>query len=126
MERDSPDGAMDVTVQLSECAEEDAARLFGMLGTLFRSDWAPEAAPAAPGAGPGAGPDVWMAQFAVTAEAERARAVALGAPVAVELQGSPYAVEKLRGVLEGAFTVAEEMTVAGDQERQTRLRLTPR
>lgn len=115
---------MEVTVQLSECGGEDAEALFDMLGALFRTDWDPEAARGA--AGTAAGPDVWMAQFDVTAGGERAEAVALGTPVAAELQGSPQAVEKLRGVLEEAFTVAEELTVAGDQERQTRLRLSRR
>ncbi|MDJ1137350.1 hypothetical protein [Streptomyces iconiensis] len=120
MESETPSGVMEVTVQLSECGEEDAHAVFGMLGALYRSDWDPAAAG---GAGTGTGPDVWMAQFDVTPGDERASAVALGTPVAAELQGSPQAVDRLRSVLEDAFAVREEMTVAGDQERQTRLRL---
>lgn len=68
----------------------------------------------------------WRSSTSRRAPAERPEPVALATPVAAELQGPPTAVDKLLRVLDDAFTVREELHVAGDQETQLRLRLESR
>ena len=112
-------GDREVSMQLSECGGTDAEAVFEALGALFPSDWEPDGAPARA--------DVWMAQFDIAQGGGRRPApVALDAPVAAELQGPPTAVDTLHRVLADAFTVHEELRVAGDQETQLRLRLESR
>jgi len=119
MTAEMSEGEMEVSVELSECACEDAEAVFGVLGGLFPSDWAelrPEGRKA----------NVWLSRFDVARDSGRPEAVALGSPVTAELQGSPYAVERLHRVLLEAFGVVEVLEVAGDQEKQLRLRLETR
>jgi hypothetical protein len=106
-------------VQLSECGGADAEAVFEVLDALFPSDWEPGAERLKA--------DVWMAQFDIAQGSEqRPEPTVLATPVAAELQGPPGAVDKLHRVLDDAFTVREELHVAGDQETQLRLRLESR
>ncbi|GAA2619117.1 hypothetical protein [Streptomyces axinellae] len=115
MVADTSGGDREVSVQLSECGGADAESVFESLCALFPSDW--ESGGALGQA------DVWMAQFdtARGSGGRRPAPVALDAPVAAEIQGPPTAVDTLHRVLGDAFTVREELRVAGDQETQLRL-----
>lgn len=119
MASEMSEGEREVSVELSDCACEDAEAVFGMLSGLFPSDWSeqrPEGREA----------NVWLSRFDVSGAGGRPADVTLGSRVTAELQGSPQAVDKLHGVLTEAFGVTEVMEVAGDQERQLRLRLETR
>ncbi|WP_369199836.1 hypothetical protein [Streptomyces sp. PU-14G] len=119
MTAEMSEGEWEVSVELSDCACEDAEAVFRVLGGLFRSDWnelQPEGRKA----------NVWLSRFDVSGDGGRPDAVTLQSPVTAELQGSPHAVERLHGVLTEAFGVVEVLEVAGDQEKQLRLRLETR
>jgi hypothetical protein len=119
MTAEMSEGEMEVSVELSECLCEDAEAVFGVLSGLFPSDWAqlqPEGRKA----------NVWLSRFDVSRHSGRPEAATLGTPVTAELQGSPQAVERLHRVMLEAFGVVEVMEVAGDQEKQLRLRLETR
>ncbi|MGP3976616.1 hypothetical protein ACTWQF_21915 [Streptomyces sp. 8N114] len=119
MTAEMSEGEMEVSVELSGCACEDAEAVFGVLSGLFPSDWTelqPEGRKA----------NVWLSRFDVSGDSGRPEAVTLGAQVTAELQGSPQAVERLHRVLLEAFGVVEVLEVAGDQEKQLRLRLETR
>ncbi|WP_326689911.1 MULTISPECIES: hypothetical protein [unclassified Streptomyces] len=119
MVADMSGGDREVSVQLSECGGADAEVVFEVLDALFPSDWKSGAERRKA--------DVWMAQFDIAqGTGRRPEPVALATPVAAELQGPPTAVDKLLRVLDDAFTVREELHVAGDQETQLRLRLESR
>ncbi|MBI0380164.1 hypothetical protein JBE27_28810 [Streptomyces albiflaviniger] len=51
------------------------------------------------------------------------RPASLTAPVTADLQGGPLQVRQMADVLARAFEVREQGAVAGDQERELRLRL---
>ncbi|NSC22123.1 hypothetical protein FM076_13355 [Streptomyces albus subsp. chlorinus] len=119
MTAEMSEGEMEVSVELSDCACEDAEAVFRVLSGLFPSDWGelrPEGRKA----------NVWLSRFDVTREAAQPDVVPLGSRVTAELQGSPYAVERLHRTLLEAFGVVEVLEVAGDQEKQLRLRLESR
>ncbi|MBO8188523.1 hypothetical protein [Streptomyces spirodelae] len=119
MTAEMSEGEMEVSVQLSDCACEGAEVVFRLLGGLFPSDWAelqPEGRKA----------NVWLSRFDVSRDVGQPDTPALGTPVTAELQGSPQAVERLHRVLLAAFGVVEVLEVAGDQEKELRLRLETR
>jgi hypothetical protein len=118
--------AAEVMVVLTGCAPEDADRVFGALGAVF---------PACSGLGPGhpgvAGarrehPVVWTNCFDVRSHGEAAHHTLLGGPVKAALLGGTHAVREIEDALSKAFAVEEIGKVAGDQEVEVRLRLTPR
>ncbi|WP_030406410.1 hypothetical protein [Streptomyces albus] len=116
MTAEMSEGEMEVSVELSDCACEDAEAVFGVLSGMYPSDWGelrPEGRKA----------NVWMSRFDVSGDGGRPQPVPLGSRVTAELQGSPYAVERLHRALLDAFGVVEVLEVAGDQEKQLRLRL---
>ncbi|MER7413240.1 MULTISPECIES: hypothetical protein [Streptomyces] len=111
-------GDMEVSMQLSDCVDEDVEAVFGMIGAVYPSDW--ETGATRQGHREVC---VWTTQFDMAPDSPPAQPVELAQDVAAELQGAPRAVRKLQAVLGDAFHVSEEMVVAGDQELQVQLRL---
>ncbi len=66
---------------------------------------------------------VWSATYDVSAVREQAAPARLTEPVSVTLQGGYRAVDQLREQLESAFSVSEEGSASGDQEKELQLRL---
>ncbi|WP_434588766.1 hypothetical protein [Streptomyces sp. A5-4] len=109
-----------VLVELTGCSKEDAHTVFGALRTSFESDRASDDVPAEQ---PGARPTVWSATFDVADVRQQAAPTRLAGPVPATVQGGYEAVDRLREQLDAAFTVQEEGTASGDQEKELQLRL---
>ncbi|MQY14569.1 hypothetical protein SRB5_47370 [Streptomyces sp. RB5] len=110
-----------VTVGLSACSAQDAAAVLEALGDTFETNWRRGEPP--PEAAPGH-PQVWVATVDTAHPAGAAHPPALGASVTADLQGGYLAVDRVRDALADTYTVREEGTAAGDQEKDVRLRLT--
>ncbi|AVH54917.1 MULTISPECIES: hypothetical protein [Streptomyces] len=119
---EGPLPASQVQVVLSDCSAEDAGRLFAVLCGQFSSDRCAEDEPHERAEHR---PTVWSGTFdTATAPKSTAKPTArLSGPVSLEAQGTPGAVQRLRDVLDEAFTVQERTEEAGDQEVQVRLRV---
>ncbi|QCX81806.1 hypothetical protein C9F11_41130 [Streptomyces sp. YIM 121038] len=109
-----------VQVVLSDCSAADADAVFGALCTHFRGDRGDDA----PRQTEATRPAVWTGSFQASRAPGPVPGVLLSGSVTADLQGGPAAVDRLRAVLEGAFSAAAEGTVSGDQEVQVQLRLT--
>ncbi len=116
--------AAEVMVVLTGCAPQDADRVFEALGAVFPACSHSEH-PAAEAAAQ-EHPVVWTNCFDVRTRGEAPHRAAIEGPVKAALLGGVRAVQDIREALGQAFTVAEEGKVAGDQEVEVRLRLTPR
>ncbi|WP_405792763.1 hypothetical protein [Streptomyces sp. NBC_01506] len=114
---------MEVTVELSGCATQDAHAVFGALRTVFASDRAPDDRPREVA---GARPTVWSSTFDVSEVRRKAGPTRLSEPVTADLQGGYWAVAKLQEELTGAFAVRVLGKAAGDQEQEVQLRLDTR
>ncbi|MFF9145693.1 hypothetical protein ACF1BN_12640 [Streptomyces sp. NPDC014861] len=113
----------DVTVQLSECRQEDARAVFEVLDHYYRlEDLEP---PSPSGAGPVA--TVWMATFDTSGgQREEVRPPRLDGRVGALLTGGYQAVSEVERVLAAGFAVESRQTVSGDQETEARLLLASR
>lgn len=114
--------ASQVQVVLSECSATDAGNLFQALQGRFASD---RAAGDEPHESEQRRPTVWAGTFDMARPAEHAGkpAAHLSGPVTADVQGSPHAVQQLRGALDECFTVHEMGMDSGDQEVEVQLRL---
>ncbi|WP_030566061.1 hypothetical protein [Streptomyces aureocirculatus] len=126
-----------VTVELSDCSAEDAAAVFDLLRAAF-----PQAAPAdaptgasdtdgASGAAAGGGgkATVWTETFDIAAAGEAAppgTAGTLSRPVSADVQGGYVGVDRMRTFLASAFSVSDEGSAFGDQEKDVHLCLSNR
>ncbi|MFD4630156.1 hypothetical protein ACFVYR_20200 [Streptomyces sp. NPDC058284] len=114
-----------VTVELSGTAN-DAESVFTVLKAAFASDREDGAAPRS--ARDGGGPTVWSGVF----DTARPAGGGPGGPppldgaVTATVQGGYVAVDQIVKVLSAAFTVAEEGSASGDQEKDVTLRLESR
>ncbi|MFF4350140.1 hypothetical protein [Streptomyces sp. NPDC001530] len=116
--------ASQVQVVLSDCSAADAGQLFAVLCGRFASDRCAEDEPReAKGH-----PTVWTGTFDTAEEPEGAAVPPgrLSGPVTAEVQGTPFAVQRLRHTLDETFAVQELGKDAGDQEVQVKLRLEAR
>ncbi|MFK4070931.1 hypothetical protein [Streptomyces sp. NPDC029674] len=111
-----------VTVELSGAAD-DAGSVFGVLEAVYASDR--DGSPASAGA---PGPTVWSGVFdtARPAGGEPGGTPSLSGPVSAAVQGGYVAVDQIVTVLSAAFTVTEEGSASGDQEKDVSLRLESR
>ncbi|WP_030659525.1 hypothetical protein [Streptomyces rimosus] len=108
-------------VVLSAQSPADAEAVLGTLRSCFASDRAdgdtPHDEPKQPGH-----PMVWTENFETSeVQGDVRKGTQPSAPVTVNLQGSPLAVDRLRDVLTRAFAVRMEGTVSGDQEVELQL-----
>ncbi|MEU6848285.1 hypothetical protein ABZ930_41170 [Streptomyces sp. NPDC046716] len=119
----APDNHL-VTVTLSGCGDRDAHTVLSHLAAEF-PDRSP--APDTLEAG-GASPTVWTAEFDALADGSgtASAARAIDGPVSVTAQGAPNDVTTLRAALARAFTVDDEGSASGDQELDSRFRLSAR
>ncbi|GAA3379128.1 hypothetical protein GCM10020367_61450 [Streptomyces sannanensis] len=109
-----------VTVQLSDCAMDDARAVFDALGQAF----APEAASGArPAPGGRATPTVWITTFDVATPQGETRPAQLTAPVTALLTGDHGAVARVKHALDEMFTVRAIGTSSGEHEMDLRLLL---
>ncbi len=113
----------DVTVQLSDCRQEDARAVFEVLDHYYRlEDVEP---PPTEGAGPAA--TVWMATFDTAAgQREEVRPPRLTGKVGALLTGGYHAVAEVEKVLATGFDIESLQAVSGDQETEARLLLASR
>ncbi|MEU5689455.1 hypothetical protein [Streptomyces venezuelae] len=111
-----------VTVELSGTAE-DAGSVFDVLKAVYASD-----RDGGPTASDASGPTVWSGVFdtARPAGGGPGGAPSLRGAVTAGVQGGYVAVDQLVTVLEAAFTVTEQGSASGDQEKDVSLRLESR
>ncbi|MFD9006675.1 hypothetical protein ACFV0T_38010 [Streptomyces sp. NPDC059582] len=109
-----------VTVSLTGASRADATTVFDVLRTAFPTD---RPADAAPQEQQGNHPVVWTAQFEPTPERIPTGPISLEGSLTATLQGGYAAVDRLCEALEAAFTVHEQGTVSGDQEKEVDLRI---
>jgi hypothetical protein len=112
--------AQQVLVALSGISKDDANAVFGVLRACYRSDQASAGLPQDTTQGR---PAVWTSIFEVADPRAEPRPTSLTAPVTADLQGGPRQVRQMTDVLARAFDVREQGAMAGDQEREVRLRL---
>ncbi|MFI0816540.1 hypothetical protein ACH4TX_36470 [Streptomyces sp. NPDC021098] len=115
--------AAQVVVALSGHSKEDADAVFGVLHACFPSGPHSDAPPREEAEGH---PTVWSETFEVAGVRREPAPTPLGAPLTADLQGGPRQVEQLRDALATTFAVRDEGRMAGDQERELRLRLESR
>ncbi|WP_328535836.1 hypothetical protein [Streptomyces sp. NBC_00344] len=114
-----------VKVALTGHSHDDAAAVFEALRAAFPSDRAASDVPQSEA--DDARPTVWTASYEVReAPQGEPAATSLKGSVTATVQGGYRAVDVLRGVLEGAFSVQEKGTASGDQEKETELVLESR
>ncbi|MFF3394101.1 hypothetical protein ACFYW1_24595 [Streptomyces sp. NPDC002669] len=113
----------EVSVVISGCGKGDARMVFDVLRAAFTTD---RASVDVPQDLAGSRPTAWAVTVDVTEARVVSGAVALDAPVSVDVQGGYWAVEQLRRSLAHAFDVQVVGTVSGDQEEEVRLRLRSR
>ncbi|MEU6387804.1 hypothetical protein [Streptomyces sp. NPDC046939] len=113
-----------VTVNLSNCAEQDAQRVLSYLTSVF-SDQAPT----------DNGPDsdaepttVWTAQLDVSAGSSSSgnSAEPIEGEVTVGAQGVPHEVNAVRKALAEAYDLKDAGSASGDQELDSQFTLSPR
>ncbi|MEV4449251.1 MULTISPECIES: hypothetical protein [Streptomyces] len=112
-----------VQVVLDACSVADADTVLRVLGTRF----AEESGDDMPRHDSTARSDTWTGAFLVGRDVRDAALpsdLSLDGSVAVELQGGPVAVDRLRQTLTSAFGVEVSGSASGDQEIDLRLRLT--
>ncbi|MFF2134172.1 hypothetical protein ACFVW1_54525 [Streptomyces olivochromogenes] len=112
-----------VKVVLDACSVAVADTVLRVLGTRF----AEESGDDMPRHDSTARSDTWTGAFLVGRDARDATLpsdLSLNGSVAVELQGGPVAVDRLRQTLTSAFGVQVSGSASGDQEIDLRLRLT--
>ncbi|MFH8409168.1 hypothetical protein ACH4FX_30915 [Streptomyces sp. NPDC018019] len=108
-------------VVLSAQNPADAEAVFGTLRSCFASDRADGDTPHGE-SGHSGHPMVWTENFETSeVQGDVRQGSQPSAPVTVNLQGSPLAVDRLRDVLTRAFSVRTEGTVSGDQEVELQL-----
>ncbi|NJQ00332.1 hypothetical protein [Streptomyces zingiberis] len=113
-----------VSVQLTDCAQEDAEAVFAVLGRAF--PLAEEVSGHAPGAEDGR-PTVWSATVDVEGSGDTAtEGGPLTGAVIADVSGGYAAVGTVRTALEAPFAVEDKGSSSGDQEMEVRLRITPR
>ncbi|MFH8796843.1 hypothetical protein [Streptomyces sp. NPDC017941] len=127
-----------VTVELSDCSAQDAAAVFDLLRAAF-----PQAAPAdapagasgtdgasgSPAGDAGGEATVWTETFDIAAAGEAAppgTAGSLSRPVSADVQGGYVGVDRMRTFLASAFSVSDEGSAFGDQEKDVHLCLSNR
>ncbi|MFB7942603.1 hypothetical protein [Streptomyces sp. NPDC056049] len=113
----------DVTVQLSDCRQEDARAVFEVLDHYYRlEDLEP---PSPSGTAPVA--TVWMATFDTSGgQREEVRPPRLAGKVGALLTGGYQAVSEVERVLAAGFDIESHQAVSGDQETEARLLLASR
>ncbi|MFK0257115.1 hypothetical protein [Streptomyces sp. NPDC090445] len=111
----------EVTVVVSDCAEEDARAVFATLDAAFTAEKAEKTT----GPRSGSGATVWASAYDVAAPAEATPAAVapLAHQVSVEAQGGYRAVDRVVAVLDSAFVIDTVGTAAGDQEKDIHLRI---
>ncbi|MFD8011000.1 hypothetical protein [Streptomyces sp. NPDC058955] len=113
----------DVTVQLSDCRQEDARAVFEVLDHYYRLE---DIEPPGP-AGSGPATTVWMATFDTSGgQREEPRPPRLTGKVGALLTGGYHAVGEVERVLAGSFDIESLQAVSGDQETEARLLLASR
>ncbi|KAF4409105.1 MULTISPECIES: hypothetical protein [Streptomyces] len=110
-----------VSVQLTDCARQDADAVFSALGTAFPTVVEPSAH--GPEAADGR-PTVWSTTVDVERAGEITAGASLSGPVVADISGGYQAVEQVRRALKGCYHAEEEGGASGDQEKELRLRLT--
>ncbi|MEW2413152.1 hypothetical protein AB0953_05450 [Streptomyces sp. NPDC046866] len=112
----------EVTVVVSDCAEEDARTVFAALGEAFTAE--KSALPRSGGAAAGAA-TVWTSVYDVADPRGRAgqTPARLAHPVTLEAQGGYRAVDRVLAELDSAFVIDAVGTAAGDQEKDVHVRL---
>ncbi|MFF2777210.1 hypothetical protein ACFVU3_20160 [Streptomyces sp. NPDC058052] len=113
----------DVTVQLSDCRQEDARAVFEVLDHYYRLEDVETASPA----GTGPAPTVWMATFDTSGgQREDVPPPRLTGKVGAVLTGGYQAVGEVERVLAAGFDIESLQAVSGDQETEARLLLASR
>lgn len=112
-----------VSVQLTDCAREDADAVFAALGTAF--PLVADPAGHAPGSLNGR-PTVWSTTVDVETPGEAPGGSGLAGAVIADLSGGYHAVGQVRRALENCFSTEDKGSASGDQEVEVRLRITPR
>lgn len=108
-----------VQVVLDTCSASDADTVLRTLSTRFTAEHGGET----PRQDTSARPDTWTGTFLVSRGAALAADTSLTGPVTMELQGTPVAVDRLRGALASAFAVQVSGSSSGDQEVDLQLRV---
>ncbi|KNE78943.1 MULTISPECIES: hypothetical protein [Streptomyces] len=112
-----------VSVQLTDCARDDAQAVFAALGRAFPL----VVEPAGHGAGATDGrPTVWSTTVDVARSGGHVDGGPLTGAVIADLSGGYQAVGKVREALEECFHAEDKGSASGDQEMEIRLRITPR
>ncbi|MEU3775792.1 hypothetical protein AB0F11_21745 [Streptomyces sp. NPDC032472] len=111
----------EVTVVISDCAEEDARVVLAALGGAFTT----EKSTPRPGTGAASATTVWTSVYDVAdAHGRAAQSPArLAHPVTLEAQGGYRAVDRVLAELDSAFVIDAVGTAAGDQEKDVHVRL---
>ncbi|MFE1346840.1 hypothetical protein [Streptomyces sp. NPDC058757] len=113
----------DVNVQLSDCRQEDARAVFGVLDRYYLL----EDVEALAQAGAESVATVWMATFDTSGgRREEVSPPPLGGKVVATLTGGYHAVGEVEKVLAAGFDIESLQAVSGDQETEARLLLAPR
>ncbi|MFD5713331.1 hypothetical protein ACFWHW_23600 [Streptomyces pharetrae] len=122
-ERSHPES---VSVEISGCSKEDARVVFDALCASFASDRCEDDVPEQ---WHESRPMVWLGTFDVSEPhegARPARPARLSAPVTADVQGGYWAIDRFRTTLDSLFTVHDQSTASGDQERELHLVLESR
>ncbi|MFD4370389.1 hypothetical protein [Streptomyces sp. NPDC058486] len=113
----------DVSVQLSDCRQEDARAVFDVLDRYYQL----EDVETAPPAGGGPVTTVWMATFDTSGgRREETPPPRLDGKVVALLTGGYHAVGEVEKVLAADFAIESLQAVSGDQETEARLLLASR
>ncbi|MFI1566468.1 hypothetical protein ACH4ZX_26015 [Streptomyces sp. NPDC020490] len=110
-----------VSVEISDCSEEDARIVFDTLCACFASDRCAEDVPERLDE---TRPTVWLGTFDVTDTRGSCAPAHLSGTVTADVQGGYWAVDRLRTTLGSLFSVRDLTGASGDQERDVHLRLT--
>ncbi|KAB2971262.1 MULTISPECIES: hypothetical protein [unclassified Streptomyces] len=104
-----------VSVEISGCDKDDARIVFEALSTCFESDRAPDEVPQQLHE---SRPMVWLGTFEVTDTQDCPPPARLSSRVEADAQGGYWAIERLRTTLDSLFTVHDQTSASGDQERE--------
>ncbi|MFE0702393.1 hypothetical protein [Streptomyces sp. NPDC058872] len=114
----------DVTVQLSDCCQEDARAVFELLDRVYQLE---DVETPSPQGAAGPATTVWTATFDTAAgRREEVGPTSLSDMVGATLTGGYRAVDEVEKVLATGFDIRSLQAVSGDQETEARLLLASR
>lgn len=113
-----------VSVQLTDCAREDADTVLAVLWSAFpqSADRRSEVSGRAHDTD-AEGPTVWTVTVETVGEVGPGERPRLSGPVTTTLAGGYHAVDLVRQALTSVFVVEDLGSVSGDQEQEVRLRM---